>query len=105
MDAEWQALFHAVRYAIAHEIEKVEFVGDSLSVIEAAENRGVKSNPYMSDMCRQFNELVADAPIQFRFEHVRRHLSLAGRYLEEGNSASFRWGLNTLEGVVDVRIG
>ncbi len=76
-DAEWLALIHAVEVALSLALNDVEFVGDSLLVVNQASGAWKCRGPELQAHLRTYQELVAGIP-RARVRHVRRSKNLAG---------------------------
>lgn len=80
-EAEWLALIHAADAAIAHGLDDVVFVGDSLLVINQAKGLWKCRAPVFQAYRAQFLALAERLP-QMRLRHVPRSHNLAGIALQ-----------------------
>lgn len=84
--AEWIALLFAAELAIKHKVADVEFIGDSLLVINQATGEWKCRSEELQPFLEEFNAL-SSAFSNIKLKHVRRTKNLAGIALE--NSCSF----------------
>ncbi len=81
-EAEWLGFLWAVGLAIKNGYKDVEIIGDSNLVIQQAKGAWQCNSPKLKEYLAQFREVQSSLK-SLKLTHVRRHLNLAGIYIEE----------------------
>jgi ribonuclease HI len=81
-EAEWLGFLWAVGLAIENDIQNVEIIGDSKLVVMQAQGLWQCKVPRLQAYLAQFTEMKPELK-SLKLTHVRRHLNLAGIYIEE----------------------
>lgn len=96
--AEWRAAVLGARMAEELGFARCELIGDHVGVIEQADGlvKRRASDPAIVPLLEELTEIRTRCAIAM--VHVQRHLNLAGRLLEVGDTPGFRTGVRLLEG-------
>lgn len=81
-EAEWSGLIMALNFALQHD-GPVTILGDSKLVISQADGIWKCNSDVLKTYLDEYRSMLATAKNKITLQHVRRHLNLAGIYIEE----------------------
>lgn len=81
-EAEWSGMIMAINFAIQQDCP-VTILGDSKLVISQAKGEWKCNSDVLKTYLAEYKSLLAMAKHKITLQHVRRHLNLAGIYIEE----------------------
>lgn len=81
-EAEWIGMIMAVLTAVKQD-RPVTILGDSKLVISQADGVWKCKQPHLQKYLAEFKDIATTAQHAVKLQHVRRHLNLAGIYIEQ----------------------
>ena len=81
-EAEWVGMVMAIRTAVQQD-RPVTILGDSKLVISQAQGIWKCNHAHLQKYLTEYKDVAATAKHTITLQHVRRHLNLAGIYIEQ----------------------